>query len=72
MTTTTTKIAVEGMSCSGCVRSVTNALSRVAGVEKVDVSLAAKLATIEHDPAKSTTGALVKAVEAAGFDAHPA
>ncbi len=31
---------VEGLHCDGCVKSVTRMLNGVAGVEKVDVSLA--------------------------------
>jgi copper chaperone CopZ len=72
MSTTTTRIAVEGMTCNGCVRSVTNALSRVAGVVNVDVSLSGKLATVEHEAAKSTPASLIEAVQAAGFEARPA
>jgi copper chaperone len=68
--TQTTRIAVDGMTCNGCVRSVTTAISRVPGVGKVDVSLAGKSATVEYDAAATNPGAIVSAIEAAGFDAR--
>ena len=39
MTTQTITLNIEGMTCGGCVKSVTNALNQVAGVQSVDVSL---------------------------------
>ncbi len=70
MTTTTRTFAVNGMTCGGCVRSVTNAISRVAGVSRVDVSLENKAATVEFDGATVAPAAIVAAIEAAGFDAR--
>jgi copper ion binding protein len=69
---TRTTIAVDGMTCNGCVRSVTNAISQVPGVSKVDVSLAGKSATVDYDAASTTAAAIVAAIEGAGFDARPA
>lgn len=39
-------LEVKGMSCNHCVASVTEALSKVPGVTKVDVDLLAAKATI--------------------------
>ena len=36
----TLEFKVEGMDCDGCVKSVTRMLTGIAGVEKVEVSLA--------------------------------
>jgi copper chaperone len=69
---TTTKIVVNGMTCNGCVNSVANALARVAGVSKTDVSLAGRSATVEFDPAATTPGEIVAAIEGAGFEAREA
>jgi copper chaperone len=69
--TITGRFAVEGMHCNGCVRSVTGAVSRLPGVEKVDVSLADKQATVAYDAAAVQPAAIVKAIEDAGFDAQP-
>jgi copper chaperone len=64
-------IAVGGMTCNGCVRSVTNAVSQVNGVRSVEVSLAGKAATVEYDPAATSPAAIAAAIEGAGFDATP-
>ena len=63
------EFAVDGMSCGGCVKSVTGAISQVAGVSKVDVSLERKAATVEYDGATVTPALIVAAIEAAGFEA---
>ncbi len=68
----TAKFVVDGMTCNGCVKSVTGAVTRIAGVRKVDVSLAAKSATVEYDDAATTPGAIVAAIVDAGFDARVA
>jgi copper chaperone len=70
--TRTVKLAVDGMTCSGCVRSVTNAVTGVAGVAKVDVSLATNSATVEFDAASTSPGAIVEAIVEAGFEARVA
>ncbi len=66
----TTTIKVGGMSCDGCVKSVTRALQAVPGVRKADVSLERAEATIMFDPEKVAKPALVEAVEDAGFSAE--
>ena len=63
------EFAVDGMSCGGCVKSVTRAVSQLPGVQKVDVSLEKKAATIEYDGAATNPAAIVAAIEAAGFEA---
>ncbi len=67
MTTTTATFSVDGMTCGGCVRSVTGAITQVPGVRKVDVSLEGKSATVEFD-ANVAPAAIVAAIEGAGFD----
>jgi copper chaperone len=61
-------IAVEGMTCQGCVGSVTRAVSAVTGVESVDVDLAGKRATVRFDPALTTPARVREAIQDAGFD----
>jgi len=63
------EFAVDGMSCGGCVGSVTRAVSQLPGVRKVDVSLANKAATVEYDGAAVNAAAIVAAIEGAGFEA---
>jgi copper chaperone len=57
---------IEGMTCGGCVVSVTNALNRVAGVQRVDVSLEKKEAVVYGVGLQSPR--LHTAVEDAGFE----
>ncbi len=67
----TGRFAVEGMHCNGCVRSVTGAVSRLPGIEKVDVSLDDKQATVAYDASAVQPAQIVEAIEAAGFEATP-
>ena len=62
-------IKVVGMSCQGCVKNLTGALSGVAGVASVDVSLEAGEARVGYDPAKVSANALRTVIEDCGFDA---
>ena len=54
---------IGGMSCGGCVKSVTRILA------SVEVSLENKSATVGYDPAQTDAGALIEAVEDGGYDA---
>lgn len=63
----TTVLHVEGMSCGHCVKAVSGAVSAVSGVTGVQVDLAAKTATVEHDT-KVTFEALKTAIEEQGYD----
>jgi len=60
-------INIEGMTCQHCVKAVTTALSNVAGVERVTVSLQKKQATLEVDEAKFKPEAARKAVINEGY-----
>ena len=59
-------LKIEGMSCMHCVKAVKNALDAIDGVEKADVDLDAKTATVEVDSAVSDD-TLRAAVEEEGF-----
>lgn len=56
---------ISGMNCPHCQASVTKAIASVAGVDKVDVSLAGKSAVVEGSPSADD---VIAAVRAAGFD----
>lgn len=60
---------IGGMTCGGCVKSVTRILENAAGVVKAEVSLENQNAVIEFNPAKTDAAALIEAVEDGGFDA---
>lgn len=66
----TATIIVKGMSCGGCVKSVTKALTNVDGVQDAKVDLQGAKATITFDEALTTVEALKEAVEDAGYDAE--
>lgn len=66
----TTTIKVDGMSCGGCVKSVTGVLTALDGVAKAEVSLEQKRAVVEFDAAKLTRDQLKAVIEDAGFDAE--
>jgi copper chaperone len=63
-------IKVGGMSCQGCVRNITGVLTALPGVATVEVSLEAAEARVSFDPQIVARGALVAAIEDAGFDAE--
>ena len=59
---------VKGMSCGGCVASVTRVLKSVPGVTDVAVTLTPGTAWVTFDPAQTGAPALRSAVEDAGYD----
>ena len=65
----TTTIKVDGMSCGGCVKSVTGVLAALDGVAKAEVSLEQKQAVVEFDAGKVSRDQLKAVIEDAGFDA---
>ena len=63
-------ITVKGMTCGGCVNSVTKALKNVSGVQEADVDLAGAKATVTFDESKTNVSALKEAIEDAGYDTN--
>jgi copper chaperone len=61
---TTKTYRIGGMTCDGCVRSVTKAIGRAAPGARVSVDLATGRVTIDGDAPEP---AIARAVEAAGF-----
>ena len=64
----TVSLNVQGMTCGGCVASVTRVLKAVPGVADVAVTLQPGVATVTFDPARTGSPALRGAIEAAGYD----
>ena len=62
------RIEISGMHCMGCVRTVTNALKRVAGVKEADVLLHENSATIQFDELEASIEELNNAVRDAGYE----
>ena len=65
----TTDLKIEGMTCGGCVKSVTRVLTGVVGVASADVSLEEGRARVSFDPGKTGIDALKQVVERAGYKA---
>ncbi|RXI97907.1 copper chaperone [Anaerobacillus alkaliphilus] len=61
-------ISVEGMSCGHCKAAVEGALSKLDGVAKAEVNLAAKNVTVQYENGKVTEDALKNEIEEAGYD----
>jgi copper chaperone len=56
---------ISGMSCGGCVNSVTRVLRAVPGIEPLKVEVGR--ATVRIDPAQASADAAKRAIERAGF-----
>ena len=59
------ELQVEGMSCEGCVRSVTKSVQSLDGKAKVDVDLASKKVRVES---QASLDAVKAAISDAGYD----
>ena len=62
------ELRIDGMTCSGCVNSIQNALYRQDGVNKAVANVGSGLVTVEFDPAVISREGLVRAIADAGFD----
>ena len=65
----TVRLAIEGMTCAGCVARVERSLNELDGVE-ASVNLATEQASVAYDPGRVAVADLVRAVEAAGYGAY--
>jgi mercuric ion binding protein len=65
----TVRLAVEGMTCGGCVIGVRKVLTRLGGVSKADVSYDKREAVVTYDPAKVTVEQLIAAIKTLGYTA---
>lgn len=65
--TKTVTLSVPGMTCAACPITVKQALSKVDGVQKAEVSFEKLEAVVMFDDAKTNVAALTKATENAGY-----
>ncbi|HKI61301.1 MAG TPA: heavy metal translocating P-type ATPase [Mariprofundaceae bacterium] len=63
------RLAIEGMSCAGCVSKVEASLNAVPGVHQASVNLVDRTALVPAD-ASVSPAELIAAVQGAGYDAH--
>lgn len=69
--TKTATLAVPGMTCAACPITVKKALSRVPGVEKIQILLDQRQAIVTFDDAKTNLADLTQATTAAGYPSRP-
>jgi DNA-binding transcriptional MerR regulator/copper chaperone CopZ len=65
----TTLLAVKGMHCDGCARTIEALLARVPGVRKAEASFEERQARVLHDQDEAPETELVAAVAKGGFEA---
>lgn len=58
---------VQGMTCSGCERSVQKVVSNIAGVSSAQASLQAGALTVEYDPTKVDIETIRNSVAKIGY-----
>ena len=63
----TVTLNVQGMSCGGCVASVTRVLKATPGVQSASVQLEPGRADVTYDPARASVDDLRRAIEDAGY-----
>jgi copper chaperone len=64
----TTTLNIQGMTCMGCVGSVTRVLKAAPGVADASVTLDPPQARVQFDAARTNLAQLKAAVEDAGYD----
>lgn len=60
-------LTISGMTCGGCVSSVTRVLQATPGVQQANVTLVPPQATVSYDAALTNSEQLAQAVAGAGF-----
>lgn len=56
-------IKIKGMGCQNCVKAVTEELTALDGVIKVDVSLEKACAEVEYDESKVSTDKMLEVIK---------
>ena len=62
-------IKIKGMGCQNCVNAVTESLTELEGVNKVNVSLEKELAEVEFDESKINAGKMIEAIKELEYEA---
>lgn len=62
------KLKIQGMSCQHCVKTVTDALTGLDGVQSAKVNLRKNEASVNFDPSRITSDNLTKTVTEVGFE----
>jgi copper chaperone CopZ len=64
-------LTVTGMTCGGCEKAVTRALSGLPGVSNVSASHRDNRVTLTYDPSQVDASAIAKRVNDAGYGVAP-
>ncbi len=62
-------IKIKGMGCQNCVNAVTESLTELEGVNKVNVSLEKESAEVEFDESKINAGKMIEAIKELEYEA---
>ena len=62
-------IKIKGMGCQNCVNAVTESLTELDGVSKVNVSLEKESAEVEFDESKINEGKMIEAIKELEYEA---
>ncbi|MEI0604120.1 heavy-metal-associated domain-containing protein [Brachyspira alvinipulli] len=62
-------IKINGMGCQNCVKAVTEELTSLDGINKVNVSLENACAEIEYDESKINTDKMISAIKELEYEA---
>ena len=65
----TVTLNISGMTCGGCVNSVTRILNALEGIKHVQVTLTPAQAAVELDDSLIQINQIIEAIEDGGYDA---
>ena len=68
---TVAELAIRGMTCAGCVHTIEQRVLELTGVSSAEVNLATGSARVTFDPSSVDRSRIAKAIDAAGYEAHP-
>ncbi|KAK5164292.1 uncharacterized protein LTR77_009987 [Saxophila tyrrhenica] len=66
---TTSKISLAGMTCAACSTTISNAVSKLSGVERIAVSVPLSRATVVHHPSQTSLQDILSTIEDLGYGA---
>ena len=67
MTKTKASYVVEGMTCSGCERTVSKVVANIEGVISSKADLKSSTVSVEFDPSKVTNDKIKSAIDSVGY-----
>lgn len=70
MSLTTQTMAVRGMTCSACVRSVERTIQKLEGIEQAEVNFATEQLKVQYDLKKLSAEKIIQTIKEAGYEAE--